>query len=114
MLRTPSTEITRTVLKKFGKSISVSTDKLVGKYTILNYRKYSHYEEVDVSFEGKVRVRYNGKAGWYSTSDMSGNISKVKFNRFLRRSLEPELERFLKYFSVKIAYYGCIKKIKWI
>ena len=114
MHRTPSVKTTKTVLTKFAKSVPVSNNNIKGTFTITNYRRYNYYEEIDVNFQGSIFVYHNGKKTWFTPKELGKNVSKIKLNRFLRKSLYKELETYLRYFSVKIKYYNWIKKIEWI
>lgn len=119
MLRTPQAKATNKVVKKFGNKISISNSYLKGTFSIKNYRKYSHLEEVDVIFEGKIFVHYNRKKDWYPSSVMitpppnAGRVSKIKVNRFIRRNIFFDVKTYLKYFDIELSYYDLIKKIIW-
>jgi len=101
-------------LKKWGE-IPIRTNYLDGVIKIKNYRKYTWNEEVDAVFEGKIYVRVmNENRTWYTNSILKKyNISKVKLNRFLRKSCLFEVQTRMNYFGVEIKYYENIKKIKW-
>lgn len=119
MLRTPQSKALTQVVKKFGNQIPVSNNHLKGTFTIKNYRKYSHLEEVDVIFEGEIYVNYNRKKDWYDSSVMThnfpngGRVSKIKVNRFIRRNIFFDIKTYLKYFDIELPYYDLIKKIIW-
>ena len=101
-------------LKKWGE-IPICTDHIDGVIQIKNYRKYIRSDEVDVTFKGKIYVRVmNENRTWHTTSILKKyNISKVKLNRFLRKSCLFEVKTRMNYFGVEIKYYDNIKKIKW-
>jgi len=85
MLRTTQAKSITKVVKKFGNKISISNNYLRGTFTIKNYRKYSHLEEVDIIFEGEIHVNYNRKKDWYNSSIMTNplpnvRVSKIKVN----------------------------------
>lgn len=119
VIKTESTKSLKTVVTKFGSEIPVSNDRVRGVFTIKNYRKYSYSEEVDVEFKGEIHVRWNRKTDWYDSSicDKVVNkqkVSKVKLNRFLRKSLLNEVKTHLNYFDVCLRIYSDIKKVNWI
>jgi hypothetical protein len=101
-------------LKKWGE-IPIHTEHLDGVIKIKNYRKYTWAEEVDATFEGKIFVRVGiEKKTWYTTSVLDKyRISKVKLNRFLRKSILFEVKTRMKYFGVDVNEYYNITKIKW-
>ena len=101
-------------LKKWGE-IPISTNYLDGTITITNFRMYGLYSEVDVTFTGKIYVRIGReKRDWHSTTILkTHNISKVKLNRFLRKSSLFEVQVRMNYFGVDLRDYYNIGKIKW-
>lgn len=119
MLRTTQAKSITKVVKKFGNKISISNTYLRGTFTIKNYRKYSHLDEVDIIFEGEIHVNYNRKKDWYNSSIMTttfpnaGRVSKIKVNRFIRRNMFFDVKTYLKYFDIELPYYDLIKKIIW-
>lgn len=119
MLRTTQAKSITKVVKKFGNKISISNNYLRGTFTIKNYRKYSHLEEVDIIFEGEIYVSYSRKKDWYNSSIMTnaipnaGRVSKIKVNRFIRRNMFFDVKTYLKYFDIELPYYDLIKKIIW-
>lgn len=108
---------TKKLLAKYG-SISIETEKLVGTFKVVGYRKYSHYEEVDVEFNGKIQARVKwGKLEWFDSSiltDKNRNVSKIKVNRFIKNVCYPTIKSQLNYFGVRINQFASIKKLKWI
>jgi hypothetical protein len=108
---------TKKMLAKYG-SISIETEKLVGTLQVVGYRKYSHYEEVDVEFTGKIQARVKwGKLEWFDSSiltDKNRNVSKIKVNRFIKNVCYPTIKSQLNYFGVRINQFASIKKLKWI
>jgi len=119
MLRTPQAKSITKVVKKFGNKISISNNHLRGTFTIKNYRKYSHWEEVDIIFEGEIYVNYHRKKDWYNSSIMTnaipnaGRVSKIKVYRFIRKNMFFDVKTYLKYFDIELPYYDLIKKIIW-
>jgi hypothetical protein len=101
-------------LKKWGE-IPICTEHLDGVIKVNNYRKYMWSEEVDAIFEGKIFVRiHSGNRAWHSTEILKKySISKVKLNRFLRKSVLFEVKTRMKYFGVEVGDYNNIKTIKW-
>jgi hypothetical protein len=114
IIETNETKGIKNSLKKWGE-IPICTEHLEGIIKIKNYRKYTWNEEVDVTFEGKIFVRVlNEKKTWHTVSILKKyNISKVKLNRFLRKSTLFEVKTRMNYFGVNINEYFNIKKIKW-
>ena len=118
MLRTTQAKSITKVVKKFGNKISISNTYLRGTFTIKNYRKYSHLDEVDIIFEGEIHVNFNRKKDWYNSSIMTNplpnvRVSKIKVNRFIRRNMFFDVKTYLKYFDIELPYYDLIKKIIW-
>jgi len=106
----------RYFIRKFSKGIKVETQKIRGHFTITRYRKYSHYEEVDVVFNGQIFCKIGRTpAQWYGNEILSiySNISKVRLNRLIRKSLFDDVRRRCRLFSADLWTYHDIKKIKW-
>jgi hypothetical protein len=101
-------------LPKWGE-IRISNEYLDGVIKIKNYRKYHHIHEVDVCFVGKIHVKiYRQVKTWHDSSVLKKyNISKIKLNRFLRRTMLDEVQIRMNYFGVEIRDYYNIQKIKW-
>jgi len=103
---------------KYLKNIPTKNDNLQGKFTIKNIRRYRFETEVEVVFQGKIQARIGRKGlSWYGPeilTDKNYKISKVKLNRFIRKSLTKEIEHRLSFFSESIRYYNNIKKITWL
>jgi hypothetical protein len=114
IIQSEETKGVKNSIKKWGE-IPVRSEHIDGVLTIKNYRKYKFNEEIDVDFEGKIFVRIGyEKRKWQTNSILQKhNISKVKLNRFLRKSALFELQIRMKYFGVSIREYYDIKKIKW-
>lgn len=106
----------RYFIKKFSKNISVDTPKIRGKFTITSYRKYSVHEEVDVVFTGEIWCKIGRTPPQWYGNDILGvykNISKVRLNRLIRKSLFEDIRRRCRIFSADLWTYHDIKKIKW-
>lgn len=114
-INTESTKEVKGLLKKYSKNITVDTQYLRGEFKITSYRKYYFCEEVDVEFYGQIYVKIGSKKDWFSSDEMKfvKNLSKIKLNRFLRRTLFNEVNRRCSYFNVTLHHYGNIKKIIW-
>jgi uncharacterized protein YehS (DUF1456 family) len=114
IIQNDETKAIKKSLKKWGE-IRVSNEQLNGIVKIKNYRKYNGCEEVDVVFEGIIFVRMGReKRAWHTNKILTThNISKIKLNRFLRKSSLFEIKTMMKYFGVEIDYYYNIGKIKW-
>jgi hypothetical protein len=114
IIQTDETRAIKKSLKKWGE-IPISNEHVEGTIKIFNYRKYGYCEEVDVVFQGNIFVRMGHlKRAWYgSTIQKTHNISKIKLNRFLRKSSLFDIKTRMKYFGVEIGDYYNIRKIKW-
>lgn len=113
---TPASKAKKTAAKKFG-TIQIKTDRMDGVIKIVNYREYKGYEEVDITFDGKLCAKINSNKEWLDSQKVKGlgkRISKVKLNRFIRKSCLFEVQCRMKYFGADIRYYGDIKKLTWI
>ena len=105
----------RKVLSKLA-TVEIDTDFIQGKITVIGYRKYNSWEEVDVQFEGKIHARLSRfSREWYNCEVLKRtNVSKIKVNRLIRKNIFKSLDSRLRYFSIQINRYSNIKKIKWI
>ena len=105
---------------KFSKDVSVNTNLLRGKFTVQRYRRYIMRDEVDIIFQGEIYVTLGGKKDWYSPSilDASGKnwrVSKIKVNRFIKKSIFKNVLQHLNYFDIRHLHsHYDIKKITWI
>jgi hypothetical protein len=116
VLNSENSKSIKSATKKFGK-FDINNDKLKGTIHIVNYRKYSAYEEVDVVFSGEVYAKVNYKNEWLTLDTikkLGKRISKVKLNRFMRKACIFDVACRMKYFGGDIRYYNHIKKITWI
>jgi hypothetical protein len=102
-------------LKKWGE-FSVDTDGLKGVITIKNYRKYQFRDEVDIEFKGEIFVRIsNENRSWHGSDILTKyRISKVKLNRFLRKSALKEVQMRMNYFGSNVKVYQDINKVTWV
>jgi hypothetical protein len=114
IIQNDETKAIKKSLKKWGE-IPISNEQVEGIVKIKNYRKYSFSEEVDVVFEGNIFVRMGReKRAWHTNTILkTHNISKIKLNRFLRKSSLFDVKTRMKYFGVEIGDYYNIGKIKW-
>ena len=115
VLNSEDSKATKLAAKKFG-SFEIDTPKLKGVIDIVNYRKYSVREEVDIVFKGKICAKVNYSSEWFEMDDikkMGKRISKIKLNRFIRKSCILDVTRRMKYFGADIRYYNDIKKLTW-
>lgn len=100
-------------LKKWGE-ISVYNKGLNGVISIKNFRKYHNRNEVDVVFTGKIFAKTGQTNEWHGTEVFRLNtISKIKLNRFLRKSCLLEVRIRMNYFGIRIKNYTDIVKIDW-
>jgi len=116
VVKTPEAKALRRVVKKYG-TLNIKDDTIEGTIQITHYRQYDFQEEVDVTFIGKIHVRYGGGLIWFDhqlyTKDLE-RISKTKLNRVLRKFFINHLRSHLSIFSVQLNYAADIKTIKWI
>lgn len=116
VLNTPTTKATKLAAKKFG-SLKVESDRISGVIEIVNYRLYSVHQEVDIVFKGKIFARVDSKREWLDSEQikkLGKRISKVKLNRFIRKSCIFDVQCRMNYFGADIRYYNDIKKLTWI
>lgn len=116
LIKTPEVILLRQRIVKFSKDIKISTQTLEGTISIKNIRFYNNFfKELEVDFKGKIHVTYNRKKDWYDYSLLTQpNISKIKVKRIIRKNLEKELDKRLKYFGKELNYWDKIKKLNWI
>lgn len=116
VLNTPNTKATKLAAKKFG-SFKIDTDRMSGVIEIVNYRLYSSYQEVDIVFNGKIFAKVNSNREWLDSEQikkLGKRISKVKLNRFIRKSCISDVSIRMNYFGAYIRDYYNIKKLTWI
>lgn len=104
-------------LIKWGE-FPVDNSSVRGIVTIKNYRKYQFRNEVDIEFKGEIFVRItNENRTWHSSDILTSGkyrISKVKLNRFLRKSVLKDVQIRMNYFGETIREYQNVNKVKWI
>ena len=101
VIKTPEAKALRRVVKKYG-TLNISDDNIEGTIQITHYRQYDYQEEVDVTFVGKIYVKYGGSYVWFDhqlyTKDIK-RISKLKLkemgSRYLFIVLSIWLEKHL-------------------
>jgi hypothetical protein len=112
------TKSTKKALKKFSNAeIPDYVNRVRGSFKIVNYRKYTLRNEVDVEFNGEIRVVYNHFDGpeWHnSTLYLRNMASKIKINRFIKKLIFNEVKDHAAYFGIDIGFFDDIKKIKWV
>lgn len=116
VLNTENTKSIKSAVKKFGK-FDINNSKLQGTIQIVNYRKYSCYEEVDIVFTGKIYAKVNYQNEWLdidTVKKLGKRISKVKLNRFMRKACILDVMCRMNYFGADVRYYNHIKKLTWI
>jgi hypothetical protein len=73
---------------------------------------------VDIQFKGKIKAKYNSMySEWFDSSIMTNKaltVSKIKINRFIRKSSFSDVKYMMNYFDVDIKAYSYIKNLKWI
>ena len=116
LIQSENTQAVKKSIKKWGE-YPVSNDNAQGKIIINNYRKYIAHEEVDITFEGKIYARIGRTNSSWRSSEILTNenyrISKVKLNRFLRKTVFKDAAIYMSYFGVNLRIYTDIKKINW-
>ena len=116
VIKTPEAKALRRVVKKYG-TLNIKDDNIEGTIQITHYRQYDYQEEVDVTFVGKIYVKYGVSYVWFDhqlyTKDIK-RISKLKLNRVLRKFFINHLRSHLLIFSVQLNYAADIKTVKWI
>ena len=116
VVKTPEAKALRRVVKKYG-TLNIKDDNIEGTIQITHYRQYDFQEEVDVTFVGKIHVKYGGYYVWFDhqlyTKDFE-RISKVKLNSVLRKFFFRHLQFHLLIFGVRINSISEIKNVKWI
>jgi hypothetical protein len=114
--KTPEAKALRRVVKKYG-TLNIKDDTIEGTIQITHYRQYDFQEEVDVTFVGKIYVKYGGYLIWFDhqlyTKDFE-SISKIKLDRVLRKLFFSHLQFHLLIFGVRLNYISEIKNVKWI
>lgn len=115
VIKTPETSATKKALGMFSKNIKIENNQVKGTFSVSGYRKYNYGEELDVEFNGIIHVKLGRKPYfWYGKEVVNeSNVSKIKLNRFLKKSIYKELKRHTAYFGVNLRYYSEIKKIIW-
>lgn len=116
VVKTPEAKALRRVVKKYG-TLNIKDDNLDGTIQITHYRQYDFEEQVDVTFVGKIHVKYVGGLIWFNhqqyTKDFE-RISKVKLYGVMRRFFFSHLQSHLSIFGVRLNYKADINTIKWI
>jgi hypothetical protein len=114
--KTPEAKALRRVVKKYC-TLNIKDDNIEGAIQITHYRQYDYQEEVDVTFVGKIHVRYGGSLMLLDhqriTKDMK-HISKVKLNGVMHKFFFSHLQSHLLIFGVRLNYKADIKTVKWI
>lgn len=104
-------------LTKWGE-FSIDNGDVKGVIKIKNYRKYQFRDEVDVEFKGEIFVRItNENRSWYAKDILENTkyrVSKVKLNRYIRKSILKDIRIRMNYFGVNVKDYQNINKIQWV
>lgn len=114
-LNTPEVKKTKKFLLKYNE-FEIKSNNIEGKVKITNWRKYPHYHEVDIVFEGQIWANYARKLCWIDSSILKvEGVSLIRCNKMIRKRVWKDLRCFLSYFGInlKIGQYT-IKKVKWI
>lgn len=104
------------LLVKWGE-FPIENQGLRGTIMIKNYRKYQYRNEVDIEFKGEIFVRiFNENRNWHDSKILTSkkvSISKVKLNRYIRKTSINDIRMRMRYFGVNIDDYRYVNKIKW-
>lgn len=114
-LNTPEVKKTKRILSKYNQ-FEVKTNRISGKVTIKNWRKYNYYNEIDIIFEGEIFAKMDKKQVWIDSSVLKlPNISLILCNKLIRKYVWKDSKNFLNYFSIslKVGQFQ-IKKVKWL
>jgi hypothetical protein len=114
-LNTPEVKKTKKLLFKYNE-FEVKTNRISGKVTIKNWRKYNYYNEIDIIFEGEIFVKMGKKKVWINSSVLNlPNVSLILSNKLIRKYVWKDTKDFLNYFSIslKVGQFT-IKKVKWL
>jgi len=131
LLKDPETTYTNSLIKKYGKNLEVLDGRknaffygsnkkyLEGSFSIKRIRKYQRslpYYEVDLEFKGKILASktYSGEKWLGSEVLKEKDISKIKINRLIRKSISNDINNFLLTFGVEINHNLVVKKIEWV
>ena len=112
---TPEVKNTKRLLFK-NNQFEVKTSKISGTVTIKGWRKYNYHNEVDLMFQGEIKVQYERKSQWIDSTFLTRkNVSLIKCNKIIRRMIWKELKDYLSYFAIALNRgQFVIKKVKWI
>ena len=119
------TQFLKSKVLKFSRELKIKEQNIEGKIFIENLRfyktsfsynsKFPYTIEVDVTFQGLIRARGNLKGlEWFSSKILAQNgFSKIKINRFIRKSIVDKIQNRLSYFGLSLNGYYEIKRINW-
>jgi hypothetical protein len=119
------TQFLKSKVLKFSQELKIKEQNIEGKIFIENLRfyktsfsynsKFPYTIEVDVTFQGLIRARGNLKGlEWFSSKILTQNgFSKIKINRFIRKSIVDKIQNRLSYFGLSLNGYYEIKRINW-
>jgi len=119
------TQFLKSKVLKFSQELKIKEQNIEGKIFIENLRfyktsfsynsKFPYTIEVDVTFQGLIRARGNLKGlEWFSSKILTQNgFSKIKINRFIRKSIVDKIQNRLSYFGLGLNGYYEIKRINW-
>ena len=87
-----------------------------------NYKGDNLYEfifsdEIDIEFKGEIFVRiFNENRTWHDSKILTSkkvSVSKIKLNRYIRKTSINDIRMRMRYFGVNIDDYRYVNKIKW-
>ena len=115
-IRTPEKLQLRSFVKKYVKNVPISTNALQGTFSITNIRFYTCIVEIEVAFTGKMYGRMGRNPNVWLSSEVLNmeRVSKIRINRFIKKSLVKKIESRLALFGLEFRHYSYIKKLKWI
>lgn len=119
------TQFLKSKVLKFSQELKIKEQNIEGKIFIENLRFYNtsyginsrfpYTLEVDVTFQGVIRARKSSKGlEWFSAKILTERgFSKIKINRFIRKSIVDKIQNRLSYFGLSLNGYYEIKRINW-
>lgn len=115
-IRTPEKLQLRSFVKKYVKNVPISTNALQGTFSITNIRFYTCIVEIEVAFTGTMYGRMGRNPNVWLTSEIlkRERVSKIRVNRFIKKSLVKKIDSRLALFGLELRHHSYIKKLKWI
>ena len=119
VIETKEAKEVNSLIRKYSQNIPIETSNLRGVFSIVRHREYRWKSEVELVFEGEVFCNVLGKNDWYKSSLQNQKfekhrVSQIKLNRFIKKSILPNLRSHLKHFCVEVKWHSDITKLRWI